>query len=331
MPSPKQITIESRQSGKRLDQVIAELYPEYSRSHLQKCIDKGFVLLNDTAAKKNTRVEDGARLTVIEHELRRSFLPPLVAEEIDLDVLYEDADMLAVNKPAGMVAHPGSGNREGTLVNALLGRNGNLSTGSAWDRPGIVHRLDKETSGVMLIAKTNVAHERLSTMFAVRKVKKHYLGICLGEHPKEMGRIEGPIGRRRNEPVKLSIRKGGKEAITEYELLAFEAGISAVHFRPLTGRTHQIRVHCSSKGFPIVRDSLYGDENVRLLRVPPLERPFVHKVLKCFQRQALHAYAIQFTHPVTHEPMSLKAPLPSDFVSAIDLLDGVREKLEGIG
>lgn len=332
MSEPTKITLTTAHAGKRLDQVLSELYPDYSRSHLARCIEREFVLLNNKPSRKNARVESGSELTVLEHELHRSFLPPLTAENVALDVIYEDAEIMAVNKPAGMVVHPGSGNREGTLVNALLGREGSLSSGSAWDRPGIVHRLDKETSGILLVAKSNVAHEKLSSVFAARKVRKHYLGICLGEHPKETGRIEGPIGRRRTDPVRLGIRRGGKDAVTEYDLLSYEYGISLLHFRPLTGRTHQIRVHCASQGFPIIKDGLYGNENVEVLKVPPLQRPFVYKVLGSFARQALHAYAIEFSHPTTGAPLLLRAPLPDDFEHGLDILgEDVRERVQRIG
>jgi 23S rRNA pseudouridine1911/1915/1917 synthase len=231
-----------------------------------------------------------------------------------LSVLYEDDFYLAVDKAAGIVVHPGSGNRSGTLVNALLYHLGkNLSSGSHPERPGIVHRLDKETSGVILVAKTNAAHAALASAFAGREVKKEYLGFCMGVPQEAAGAIDLPLARSRKDPLKRSPDPLGKSSRTEFRLLAAHSGISLVQFMPRTGRTHQIRVHCSSRGFPILGDTLYGGGPGRLPQLPPEYRPFAARMLGCFKRQALHSWRITFSHPFSKEPITVVAPLPEDF------------------
>jgi 23S rRNA pseudouridine1911/1915/1917 synthase len=280
------------------------------------------VLLNGKPAKKNDRLKVGDSVSVLQEELEKVVRPPLVAQEIPIDVIYEDDYLLAVNKPAGLVVHPGSGNRDGTLVNALLHRAGALSDGGAVDRPGIVHRLDKDTSGIVLVAKDNRTHEKLSAMFAERSVEKHYLGLCIGKRPAARGVIDAAIGRSRSDPTKRRIDREGKRAITEYRVLGYECGISVVHFRPKTGRTHQIRVHCSHAGFPIVADEAYGGGAGRITTLPVMARPFAHKIFACFERHALHAYRLRLAHPATGKDLDLSAPLPGDFQQALGEFSG---------
>jgi 23S rRNA pseudouridine1911/1915/1917 synthase len=241
----------------------------------------------------------------------------LAPQNIPLDILYEDEYLVAVNKPSGLVVHPGNGVRDGTLVNALLHKIGTLSEGSGSERPGIVHRLDKETSGVMIAAKTNNAHAAMAAAFANRSVEKHYVGFCFGEPSESHGRIDLALERSRRDPLKRTSSKNGKPSLTEYWLLRYRAGVSAIYFKLHTGRTHQIRVHCSSKGFPILADSLYGGGRERLMRVAPLDRPFAAKVFKSFSRQALHARYLSFIHPFTGLRVHIEAPFPEDFHSAM--------------
>jgi len=201
-----------------------------------------------------------------------------------------------------------------------LFRPGGLSAGFNRDRPGIVHRLDKETSGVLLVAKTDAMHAELARMFEQRTVEKKYLGVCFGERPKEHDGIDLPLGRNRREPIKRSVRTDGKNALTEYWLIEHLHGVSVMRFKPHTGRTHQIRVHCSSRGFPIVGDRLYGGGKEQMERIAVLDRPFAYKVFKCFDRHALHAYEIAFVHPQTKQPVRFFAPFPLDFESAFQAM-----------
>jgi 23S rRNA pseudouridine1911/1915/1917 synthase len=257
-------------------------------------------------------------VTVQEEELTFAGEKPApLPEDIALDVLYEDEYLLGINKPAGLVVQPGSGNRTGTLVNALLHSFPGLSEGYESDRPGIVHRLDKDTSGVLIVARNNAVHAAMGTQFANRTVEKTYSGICIGRMPEETGRIEAPLGRSRSDPLKRAVMRQGKPSLTEFRLAAYQSGISLVEFILHTGRTHQIRVHAAHAGFPILADETYGGGRERILRLPPLERPFAFRVLKCFDRHALHARTLAFTHPVTNQRMEITAPYPSDFAEAL--------------
>ena len=314
------LTVSSQSAHERLDVFLSQQLPGFSRSKLQRLIEENGVLVNARPAKKNMRCMAGDRIEIIQSAGGALSRPSLDAQDIPLDIIYEDEYFLAVNKPAGMVVHPGNGNPDNTLVNALLYRIKNLSSGSEGDRPGIVHRLDKETSGLLLVAKTDSMHGELAAMFALRTIDKNYIGICFGHRPDSHGSIDLALGRNRREPVKRSVRTDGKNALTEYWCLEHERGVSVMRFKPHTGRTHQIRVHCSSRGFPIVADTLYGGGHEQMERISVLDRPFAYKVFKCFHRHALHAYAIAFKHPFTKEPMHLIAPFPADFEDAFRVI-----------
>jgi 23S rRNA pseudouridine1911/1915/1917 synthase len=301
-------------AGERLDTFLACLFPEISRSRLQKQIAEGLVTVNGTVSRKSCIVGTGdavafdAQKSIIRHS-------SVVPQEMPLPVLFEDEHLLAIDKPAGLVVHPGNGNRDGTMVSGLLFRNGALSAGSDPDRPGIVHRLDKETSGVIVVAKSDAAHAALAALFASRQVRKIYLGFCIG-NPPHSGTIDFALGRSRKQPTKQAADPLGKPSQTDYRVLGSYAGISLVRFEPRTGRTHQIRVHCSSRGFPIVGDVLYGGGRERLLQVAPLDRPFASSVMKCFTRHALHAWSLSLTHPFTKQELTVISPLPEDFKAA---------------
>lgn len=301
--------------AERLDIYLSRKLADISRSQIQKLIADGKVLRNNRKASKKDIIAGGDLIEVVRSALVRDI--KLAPQNIPLDILYEDEHLVAVNKPSGLVVHPGNGVRDGTLVNALLHQIGTLSQGSAYERPGIVHRLDKETSGVMIVAKTNNAHAAMAAAFANRSVEKHYAGLCFGEPSESHGRIDLPLERSRREPIKRTSSKNGKPSLTEYWLLRYRAGVSAIYFKLHTGRTHQIRVHCSLKGFPILSDSLYGGGRERLMRVAPLDRPFAAKVFKSFSRQALHARYLSFIHPFTGLRVHIEAPFPEDFHSAM--------------
>lgn len=312
---PLILEVSSESNAERLDVFLARKLADVSRSQIQKLIADGNVLRNSQIASKKDLIVRGDRIEVVRSALVREI--KLAPQDIPLDILYEDEHFVAVNKPSGLVVHPGNGVRDGTLVNALLHKVGTLSEGSGSDRPGIVHRLDKETSGVMIAAKTNSAHIAMAAAFADRLVEKHYVGFCFGEPSEIHGRIDLPLERSHRDPLKRTCSKNGKPSLTEYWLLRYRAGVSALYFKLHTGRTHQIRVHCSSMGFPILADSLYGGGKERLMRVAPVDRPFAAKVFKSFSRQALHARYLSFVHPFTGLRVHIEAPFPEDFNMAM--------------
>jgi 23S rRNA pseudouridine1911/1915/1917 synthase len=326
-----EITACARDAGARLDVVATRHMPSLSRAKIQSYIETGLIVLNGRPAIKKTLLAEGDRVTFDKSRMSSSAGSQLAPQNIPLDILYEDEYLLAVNKPAGMVVHPGNGNREGTLVHALLYHVKALSAGTGPDRPGIVHRLDKDTSGVVLVAKTDETHRRLARLFSTREIKKEYAGFCVGRRPEEHGSMGAPLGRSRRDPVKRAVRQDGKQALTEYWLLAYHSGISAMKFAPHTGRTHQIRVHCSAGGFPVLADPLYGGGKEALNRIPVLERPFAAGIYKCFERHALHARSITFVHPHTQNEQTISAPLPVDFKKAAGMFEKDGEGLFAFG
>ena len=279
-------------AGKRLDSYLHERLPEYSRARLQEWIKAKRVNVNGAPAKRSYLLRGGERI-----EVNPAELPPLraVPEDLPLEILYEDADVIAVNKPAGMVVHSGAGRHAGTLVNALLHRFGKLSTAGGELRPGIVHRLDRLTSGVILVARTDAAHRHLAEQFSGRKVEKVYIALVHGRMKTDLGRITAPITR---DPVRRVRMKAGlargRSALTEYRVLRQFEKFSLLEVRIGTGRTHQIRVHLASIGHPVVGDKLYGAPGGVL------------------GRYFLHAQRITFTRPSTGERITVTAPLPSE-------------------
>jgi 23S rRNA pseudouridine1911/1915/1917 synthase len=314
------VPIESE--GLRLDIFLSRTVPGISRSQIQKLIAAGSVSVNGKVVRKKHEVSAGDALRLDLTGLPGDG-PGLAPQDIPLSILYEDEYYVAVDKPAGLVVHPGSGNRSGTLVNALLYHCGKtLSEGSAPDRPGIVHRLDKDTSGVIVAAKTNAAHAALAAVFASRGVRKTYVAFCIGRPRTENGVIDIPLGRSRSDRKKRAPSFSGKSSCTGFRVMDFRSGISLVEFTPRTGRTHQIRVHCAASGFPVAADTLYGGGMGRLRQVAPLDRAFAASLLQCFSRQALHAASITFLHPFLNREVTVQAPMPPDFRSALALFRG---------
>ena len=292
-------------AGKRLDQFIHERLPEHSRSRIQEWIRAGRVRV-DGAERRASYAVRGAEAVDVEPAAP----PPLHAtpEDIPLDVLYEDADVVAVNKPAGMVVHAGAGNYSGTLVNALLHRFGGLSGVGGALRPGIVHRLDRYTSGVLLVAKNDDAHRRLAAQFAGRQVEKTYLALIQGEIRADTGRIERPISRDPVRRTRMTARLAtGRAAWSEYRVLRRFRGFTFLEVRIGTGRTHQIRVHLASAGYPVAGDTLYGAAAKSAGAGPG--------------RFFLHSHRIRFRRPSDGEEIAVTAPLPAD-------LDGWLAKLD---
>ena len=300
-----QFSVTSEHAGKRLDQALHQQFPEFSRARLQDWIRRARVLVNGAAARSARMLRAGDRVDVEPAEL-----PPLQAEPeaIPLRVLYEDQDFVAIDKPAGMVVHAGAGVHTGTLVNALLGRFQPLSALGGDLRPGIVHRLDRFTSGVILVAKNDAAHRALAAQFAGRQVEKTYLALVHGEMKTGTGRIEKPIARDPRHRTRMTARLGrGRAAFTEYRVLRRFTGFTFLEVRIGTGRTHQIRVHLSSIGHPVAGDRLYGAPAKNEIQ-PPGDRFF------------LHAHRIRFQHPFTAQPLEIESPLPGDLTAWLERL-----------
>jgi 23S rRNA pseudouridine1911/1915/1917 synthase len=277
-------------AGKRLDHYLLEKLPQYSRARLQTWVKDGGVLVNGAKAKASMTLRGGEHI-----EVTPADLPPLTAEpeDLPLDILYEDPSVIAINKPADLVVHAGAGNRSGTLVNRLVHHFQKLSQVGGDLRPGIVHRLDKGTSGVILVARDDASHRALAAQFSSRSVEKIYLALVHGKVRAEEGRLTSPIARDPSRRLRMTTRLGtGRPALTQYRVLRRFEKFTYLEVRIGTGRTHQIRVHLSSIGHPVAGDRLYG--------APPAERVF------------LHAHRISFLSPATGERVTVEAPLPPE-------------------
>jgi 23S rRNA pseudouridine1911/1915/1917 synthase len=300
--------IQISEGAGRLDKFLAENVPELSRSAAQRLIGDGRVTVNGELVRASYQVKPGDLAVVLLPAEEDSVL---VAEEIPLDLVYEDKSLLVVNKPPGMVVHPAPGHEGGTLLNALLAYCPQLAA-SGDDRPGIVHRLDRDTSGLILVAKSDKVLRTLQRQFKERQVHKAYLALLDGHLQPSWGRVEAPIGRDPHHRQRMAVLSGGREAVTEYHVLEqfdHHSGLvagdySLVEAQPQTGRTHQIRVHFASIGHPVVGDTVYGRRRARL----PVSRQF------------LHAQRLEFKHPATSQRMDLEAPLPADLAEILDLL-----------
>ncbi len=313
MPEPQEFVVNSKEAGQRLDILLARRMPDWTRSQLQRLIRAGQVSVNGApAGKAGLVVEPGQRVAVVaEREPLRA-----VPEALPLEVLYEDNDLLVVNKPAGMVVHVGAGVKSGTMVNALLHHLGGagLSTAGGELRPGIVHRLDRMTSGIVLVAKNDFTHRALAAQFKAREVKKVYRALVHGRVKAERGEISRPVGRDPRRRVRM--KAGGiapREALTEYQVLKRWPGFTYLEARPRTGRTHQIRVHLAGLGHPVVGDSLYG---------APAEVKLGGREMPTLGRTFLHAAAIEFRHPRSGATMRFEAPLATELQAFLASLDG---------
>ena len=303
--APLRIELRLDEAGKRLDLVLHQRFPQYSRARLQDWIKNGHVRVNGETCRASHLARQGDAVDV-----EPAAPAPLHAapEEIPLTVLYEDSDIVAIDKPAGMVVHAGAGVHSGTLVNALLHRFGSLSRAAGELRPGIVHRLDRYTSGVLLVAKNDAAHQRLAEQFASRQVEKTYLALVHGNVKQDRGRIEKPIARDPKQRVRMTARlASGRAAWSEYRVLRRLQGFTLLEVRIGTGRTHQIRVHLASIGHPVVGDRLYGAP-AKIAGQPTLPRYF------------LHAHRIKFAQPSTGQPVTIESPLAPELEAWIDNL-----------
>jgi 23S rRNA pseudouridine1911/1915/1917 synthase len=322
-PAPEgqviELTVKRKTEGLRLDQYLVSMFPDYSRSVVQKLIDAGGVLVNAHPAKASYRVhcDDHVRIQLPPptHDLPQP-------EDIPLDILYEDDFLAVINKPADMVVHPAKGNWSGTLVNALQFHFEHLSEINGEYRAGIVHRLDRDTSGVILIAKSEQAHRDLSGQFENRKIFKEYLAITAGVLDRDSDYIEGRIAHHPHDRIKMTVTDDdeiGKDACSYYEVIERFRGFTFCRINPQTGRTHQIRVHLASVGCPVLADKVYGGrDSVRLSDLAADINPAHDEVL--LERQALHAHRLRFTHPHTRRVIEAEAPLPADFEKTLAAL-----------
>jgi len=311
-------TVEKGAHGRRLDVFLAEHLPEQSRAQIQRYIREGYIVLNAVHTKAGTPVKAGDLIT---GHLPAPRVSEVLPEELTIPFIYEDGDIVVVDKPAGMVVHPAGRVQSGTVVNALLFHVRDLQGVGGVLRPGIVHRLDKGTSGVMVVAKNDRAHEALVSQFKGREVQKIYLALVYGKVEGAEGTITAPMGRHPIDRKRFSLRtRQPKEALTEWRVKERFEGITFVQVSPRTGRTHQIRVHMASRGHPLVGDPLYTKKR----RFTQIEDPVLRGRIEALGRQALHASRIAFRHPATGKTVEFTAPLPADMEAVLEVLRGTK-------
>ena len=297
------LIVTKEDEGIRIDKYIAMKLENISRMAIQRMIENENILVNENKVKVSYKTISGDKIKIIEEEKKESYLKP---EEIPLDIIYEDNDIVVVNKQKGLVVHPGNGNPNGTLVNAIMAHCKNSLSGIGGElRPGIVHRLDKDTSGLLIIAKNDEAHINLSNQIKEHKVKKTYLALVKGRIKEKEATINMPISRSQNDRTKMAVSKDGKEAVTHFKVIRKYENYTFIEVNIETGRTHQIRVHMSHIGYPLVGDNVYSNG----------KNPFG------VEGQMLHSYKLEFVHPKTKEKMELTAPLPNYFENIINKLD----------
>jgi len=303
IPDSKEMTMVVESSGTRLDKFVAANCPDYSRTYLQKLIEEGRITVNGRPAKPGLRLEAGNKINIIIPAPSPTALSP---EAIPLRIIYEDNDLLVVDKPPGLTTHPAPGQTEHTLINAILSYYPGLAGMGDTLRPGIVHRLDKDTSGLIIIAKNTKAQLNLVNQFKERTVKKVYLTLVKGHLTPEQGIIEAPIGRHPVDRIRMAVTTSGRPARSEYKVIKYLGDYTLLEVRPETGRTHQIRVHLAAIGFPVVGDGTYGEKS-----------PYL-------KRQFLHAHRIKFKLPSTGETVELKSELPEDLQQALQAIEDRR-------
>ncbi len=313
-----EVAVLSEHAGSRLDRMLADVCEPLSRSRIQALIASGEVLVTGKRVRSSYKVSAGERIVVFLPAPEPAGLDP---EEIPLEIFFEDAHLLVVNKPPGMLVHPTGRMRSGTLVNGLLARCDGLSGINGVLRPGIVHRLDRETSGLLMVAKDDVAHRGLAAQLEARTVIRRYIAMVWGQPESEHGRIEAAIGRCRKDRRRMTVvDTGGRTAATRYEVKAFHGFASTLDLRLETGRTHQIRVHLAHIGHPVFGDATYGGGARRIRGISPLLRNAARTVLNLANRQMLHAGTLGFTHPVTGEALVFHADVPQDMHSVCEAL-----------
>jgi 23S rRNA pseudouridine1911/1915/1917 synthase len=313
----QQITTSNEAAGKRLDAFLASQLADISRTRIQRAIEEGDVLVNDRAAKPSYKLRAGDQIDI---DFPEPSPVEIVAEPIPLHIIYEDDDLIVVDKPAGMIVHPGAGIESGTLANALVYHFNQLSGSAGRIRPGIVHRIDKETSGLLVVAKNDVAHLKISEQFHDRKVFKMYVALVYGRVSQSLGDIEANLGRSPHNRTRMAVLRGGagRYAHTLFQVVERYTEFSLLRVQIKTGRTHQIRVHLAHIGHPVVSDALYGmgrDNSVQDARMK--------KQVRQLGRHFLHAAQLEFQHPTTGELLKFAAPLPRELTSFLGLLNQV--------
>jgi 23S rRNA pseudouridine1911/1915/1917 synthase len=301
-----EINLQVEEQGDRIDRYLSQHLPDLSRSRIQQLIEQGQVQVNDNVCtSKKAIVQIGDRISLTIPEAKPLDLQP---EAIPLDILYEDDSLIIINKPAGLVVHPAAGHESGTLVNALLAHCSNLAGIGGVQRPGIVHRLDKDTTGAIAIAKTDQAHQHLQAQLKAKTARRDYLGVVYGAPSADSGTIDQPIGRHpvdRKKMTILPVEKGGRTAVTHWQVRERLGNYTLIHFQLETGRTHQIRVHSAYMGHPIVGDPVYSSGRSVGVNLPG---------------QALHAWRLRLQHPVSGEWIEASAPVPPAFSKLLDVL-----------
>ncbi|WP_454785820.1 23S rRNA pseudouridine(1911/1915/1917) synthase RluD [Legionella sp. WA2024007413] len=310
----KQLTVPREYHNQRIDSVLAHLLPDYSRSQLSNWIKSGTIILNQRPCKPKDKVLDGDVIEInVDFTFTEQDFNQCAAEEIPLNIVYEDEEILVLNKPENMVVHPGAGNREHTLVNALLHHAPSLHH---LPRAGIIHRLDKDTTGLLVVAKTLPAHTSLIRQMQAREIQRHYVTLVQG-HIISGGTIDTGFGRHPRNRLKMAVQEQGRQAITHYSVKKQYQDFTLLDVNLMTGRTHQIRVHLAYIHHPVVGDPLYGGR----MRFPTHATEELRTLLQDFKRQALHAATLSFYHPKTENELTFKAPLPDDFTLLLNTLD----------
>jgi 23S rRNA pseudouridine1911/1915/1917 synthase len=309
-------------AGNRLDKFLGARAPEVSRSRIQKWVEEGRFALNGKPVRKSASLSEGDQIEVVtDPEIPDTRLKP---ENIPLNIVYEDAQVLVVDKPKGMVSHPGNGIYSGTLTNALAFRYPKLSDVNGPQRPGLIHRLDKDTSGLLVVAKDNVSHLNLAKQMDARDIKRVYHAVVWREMAEPAGTVDAPIARSLSDRLKMAVSAEGKRAVTHWRVLGYFQFASHLEVTLDTGRTHQIRVHLSHIGYPVIGDPMYGGRQGFLARVQPIHHPYAAKLLAFFPSQALHAHKLSFLQPATGKRLEFTSALPPEMVEGLAFLERFR-------
>ena len=314
----RELRLTPQSAGRRLDQALADALPEFSRSRLKRWIDDGMLRVDGRVPRPRDVVAGGERIVLDAPD--EDAVPP-AAEDIALAIAFEDRDLLVVDKPAGLVVHPGAGNRAGTLQNALLAHDAKLAK---LPRAGIVHRLDKDTSGLLIVARNEPARTALAAALAARAIHREYQAVCVGVMTAG-GKVDAPIDRHPVDRLRMAVRSGGREAVTHYRVIERFRRHTWVRVTLETGRTHQIRLHLSHAGYPLVGDPVYG----RRLVIPRGATPELAAALRGFRRQALHAAKLAFPHPRSGRTVEVESELPADLAGLIACLKRDRDAAAG--